>query len=106
MSKANDVTDAGFSDFVGSNKVALIDCWAPWCGPCRMIAPVIDELAGEYEGKVGFGKLNTDENMETAKAMQIVSIPTLLIFKDGNLVDKLVGAVPKGNIQAAINRQL
>lgn len=106
MSKASDVTDAGFSDFIGNNNVALIDCWAPWCGPCRMIAPLIDELAGDYDGRVAFGKLNTDENMETAKSMGIVSIPTLLIFKGGNLVDKLVGAIPKSNIEAALNRQL
>ncbi|HID71407.1 MAG TPA: thioredoxin, partial [Thermoplasmata archaeon] len=75
--------------------VTLVDFWAPWCGPCRMIAPVIEQLAKEYAGKVVFAKLNTDENRNTAMRFGIMSIPTLLVFKNGKLVDRIVGALPK-----------
>jgi thioredoxin 1 len=73
----------------------VIDCWAPWCGPCRMIGPVIEELAKEMKGKIVFGKLNVDENQQTSLKYKIMSIPTLLVFKNGNLVDRFVGAMPK-----------
>ena len=73
----------------------VIDCWAPWCGPCRMIGPVIEELAKEMKGKIVFGKLNVDENPQTSMKYRIMSIPTLLVFKNGALVDQLVGAMPK-----------
>ena len=89
------ITDADFDDAVKKYDTFVVDCWAPWCGPCRMITPVIDELAKEMHGKVVFGKLNVDENPMTSVKHQIMSIPTLLVFKNGDLVDRLVGALPK-----------
>jgi len=89
------VTDANFAETVeGSSKAFVLDFWAPWCGPCRMMEPVLKELAAEYDG-VTVGKLNVDENPTVATKHDILSIPTLLIFKDGAVVKKLVGAMPK-----------
>jgi thioredoxin 1 len=90
-----EITDADIDNTVKKFETIVIDCWAPWCGPCRMVAPVIEELAKELQGKVVFGKLNVDENPGTSMKHQIMSIPTLLIFKNGNLVDRLIGAYPK-----------
>jgi thioredoxin 1 len=90
-----EITDADIDNTVKKYETIVIDCWAPWCGPCRMVAPVIEELAKELHGKVVFGKLNVDENPSTSMKHQIMSIPTLLIFKNGNLVDRLIGAYPK-----------
>lgn len=73
----------------------LVDCWAPWCGPCRMVGPILDELAAESQGRYRIAKLNVDENPQTASRFQIASIPTMLIFKDGKLIDRLIGAQPK-----------
>lgn len=81
----------------------VLDCWAPWCGPCRMVAPILDQLAKEFSGKVKFAKLNTDENQATARQFGIQSIPTLLFFKSGVLVNRLVGALPKGEIEQQVN---
>ena len=89
------ITDADFDDFVKKYNTIVIDCWAPWCGPCRIVGPVIDELAKEMQGKIVFGKLNVDENQKTSMKYQIMSIPTILVFKNGNLIDKLIGAMPK-----------
>jgi len=97
------VSDSEFQGFVKKHHLAIIDCWAPWCGPCRMLSPVIDELAKVYQGKVAFGKLNTDENQKTAMSFGIMSIPTLLFFKNGELVDKQVGAPPRPQLEAKIN---
>jgi len=94
MAKPLALTDATFQDTIAEG-VTLVDFWAPWCGPCRMIAPIIDELAGEYEGKAKIAKVNTDEEQMTAVQFGIRSIPTLLIFKDGKPVDQIIGAVPK-----------
>ncbi len=93
--KPLEVNDANFEEIIIKHKNVAIDCWAPWCGPCLMIAPVIEELAKELKGKVVFGKLNVDENQRTAMRFNIMSIPTILLFKDGKLVDRIIGAMPK-----------
>jgi thioredoxin 2 len=93
------VTDQTFSQEVLSYPGAvLVDCWAPWCGPCRMVAPVLDQLASEYAGRIKIAKLNVDENPMTSSRYGIQSIPTMLLFKNGNQIDKLVGALPKQEI--------
>jgi len=89
------VTDSSFDSTVKKSHLIVVDCWAPWCGPCRMIGPVIEELAKEMQGKIVFGKLNVDENPQSSMKYKIMSIPTLLVFKDGILVERLVGAMPK-----------
>jgi thioredoxin 1 len=92
------LSDATFDDFAKKNPLAVVDCWAEWCGPCRMIGPVIEQLAKEFVGKVAFGKLNVDQNPTTAARFRIMSIPTLLIMKNGTVIDTIVGAVPKDYI--------
>ncbi|MBP1909787.1 thioredoxin [Methanolobus bombayensis] len=92
------INDASFNEFVSKYPLVLVDCWAPWCGPCRMLSPVLDELAVEMQGKVVFGKLNVDDEKMTAIKFGITSIPAMLIFKNGDFVDKVIGAVPKQNI--------
>ena len=100
-------TDQNFkSEILDSDKVALVDFWAAWCGPCKMLGPVIEELAGEYEGKAVISKLNVDENPNTAAQYGIRSIPTMLIFKNGEVVDQMVGAMPKNMIAEKINAQI
>jgi thioredoxin len=98
------VTDETFTqEVLGVRGVpVLLDCWAPWCGPCRMIAPVLDELAAESNGRYRITKLNVDENPRTSAQFDIRSIPTMLIFKDGALVDRIVGAQPKAAIAARL----
>lgn len=100
------VGDSNFKDFVSNYDVAVIDCWAPWCGPCRVIGPVIEELSKELKGKVAFGKLNTDDNQRTAMSYNIYAIPTLLVFKSGQMVDQIVGAFPKEQIKQRIRPYL
>lgn len=102
----NEINEGMLAGFLTQNTVAMIDCWAPWCGPCRMLSPVVDELAQEYEGKVAVGKLNVDDDGSVAEQYGIMSIPTLLFFKNGELVDRLVGAQPKANITAKLNALL
>jgi thioredoxin len=108
-SKPQVVTDASFaSDVIGASSVkpVLVDAWAEWCGPCRMIAPVLDQLAAESNGRYKIAKLNVDENPRTAAQFNIRSIPTLLIFKNGQLADQIVGVQPKAAIAARLSRQL
>ncbi len=94
------VSDKTFSEEIISATVpVLLDCWAPWCGPCRTIGPIIDQLAKEFAGKVKFAKLNVDENPATSTKYNIMSIPTMLLFKDGKVVNSLVGALPKAEIE-------
>ena len=100
------LTDSNFDSAISDYDMIIVDCWAPWCGPCRMLGPVIDELAGDYEGKVVFGKLNTDENRQIATRFGIMSIPTMLFIKDGHHVDTIVGAVPKEVIESKIKQYL
>lgn len=101
---ATELNESNFDSFVQQNRVAIIDCWAPWCGPCRRMVPIIEELAGELAGKVGVAKLNTDENQAIAIRFNINAIPTLLVFKDGVLVDQLVGLRPKEAILEYIEK--
>ena len=93
-----ELNESNFDSFVESNHIAIIDCWAPWCGPCRRMGPIVDEAAAELEGKVAFAKLSTDENQGIAVRFQINAIPTLLVFKDKVLVEALVGLRPKEDI--------
>jgi thioredoxin 1 len=100
------VTDGNFEQVVSQNPVVVIDCWAPWCGPCRMIAPTIEALASQLSGKVVFGKLNVDENPAIAMRFGIMSIPTLLFIKNGIEVGRIVGAVPRGRVEAELRKYL
>ncbi|MDR2699123.1 MAG: thioredoxin [Candidatus Methanoplasma sp.] len=93
-----ELKDGTFDEFIGSNSVAVIDCWAPWCGPCRRMTPIIEELSNEMMGKAGVAKLNVDENPAISVRFGIRAIPTLLIFKDGILMDTLVGLRGKEDI--------
>lgn len=93
------ITDADIDEAIKKYETIVIDCWAPWCSPCIIVAPVIEELAKELHGKIVFGKLNVDENPDTSIKHQIMSIPTLLVFKNGGLVERLVGAYPKEELK-------
>ena len=100
------VTDANFAETIGGGMPVMVDFWATWCGPCRMIAPLVEELASEYDGKVVIGKCNVDENQEVPMKYGIRNIPTLLFFKDGELVDRMVGAASKADIAKKLDSLL
>jgi thioredoxin 1 len=100
------VTDADFEEIINNNNLVLIDFWATWCGPCRALAPTIDELFQEYDGKALIGKLDVDKNPVIAEKFQVFSIPTIILFKNGQEVDRLIGLSTKMNIIAAIEKHL
>ena len=101
-----ELTDQTFDEFVGKYPKVVVDCWAPWCGPCRMLSPTIDAMAKDMKGKVAFGKVNTDDNFQVSSKHRIMSIPTLLFFKDGQLVDKMVGAAPRSVVEQYLRKAL
>lgn len=102
-----ELSDSVFeSEVINSDKPVLVDFWAPWCGPCKALAPVIDEISKDNEGKVKVGKVNVDENPEISMKFGIRSIPTLIVFKDGDVLEQVIGAVPKSEIQKAIDKAL
>jgi thioredoxin 1 len=100
------VTDANFDELVNSGKPMVLDFWAEWCGPCRMVGPIVDELASEYEGKVIIGKIDVDNNDDVVSQFGIRNIPTILFFKDGVVVDRQVGAAPKATFVSKIDALL
>jgi len=104
--KPIEITDVTFKETIQNHSLVVVDCWAAWCAPCRMVAPIIDEMARDYAGKILFGKLNVDENREVATQYEIMSIPTLLVFKNGQLVDRVVGAMPRQMLEPKITRYL
>ncbi|MFB0543552.1 MAG: thioredoxin [Candidatus Bathyarchaeia archaeon] len=104
--KPVDLTDSTFGEFVQGHSLAVVDCWAPWCGPCHMVSPIVEELAREYAGKIAFGKLNVDNNRRVPMQYGIMGIPTLLVFKNGELVDRIIGAMPKATMERMITSHL
>ena len=102
-----EVSDANFeSEVVNSDVPVLVDFWAPWCGPCRAIAPMVEEISASYAGKIKVGKMNVDENQSTTMKFGIRSIPTLIMFKGGEAVDQIIGAVPKSEIEQVVEKSL
>lgn len=106
MAKALEITDANFAEVINSDKPVLVDFWAEWCGPCKMIGPVVEQLAGEYEGRAVVGKMDVDMNAQVPMQFGIRSIPTLMVFKNGQMVDKVIGAVPKAVLEQKLQAQL
>jgi thioredoxin 1 len=100
------LTDSNFASEVAKYPIMLVDFWAPWCGPCRMVSPIVEQLSREYSGRVAFGKVNVDENQRTAASFGIQSIPTLMIFKGSKAVDVIIGAMPKAQIEMKLKQQL
>jgi len=101
-----EISDSEFEQVINENAIVLVDFWAPWCGPCRMIGPVVEELANEFEGRVMMCKMNIDQNKATPAKFGIMSIPNLLLFKDGKMVDSVLGAVPKQRIVEMLEKHL
>ena len=106
LSKPVDVGDEDFGDFVGRFRFVVVDFWASWCPPCRIIAPIIEKLAKQYAGKIVFAKVNVDQNPKTALAYGVTSIPTLILIKNGVEVDRIIGAAPEEVIRSIINKHL
>ncbi len=103
---ALEINDGNISEIINSGKPVVIDFWAEWCGPCRMVGPIVEELAKEYDGKVIIGKMDVDENVDTPNVYGIRNIPTMLFFKDGKVVDKQIGATQKSVIAAKVEALL
>ncbi|MBO5850200.1 MAG: thioredoxin [Paludibacteraceae bacterium] len=103
---ANQITDANLQEVLDNNLLVVMDFWAEWCGPCRMVAPIVDELAEEYSGKVFIGKVNVDDNNDAVEKYGIRNIPTILFIKNGEIVDKKVGAATKADLKAKIDAML
>ncbi len=107
MAQQHEITDASFdAEVIKSTIPVLIDFWAPWCGPCRIVSPIVEEISKDYEGKIKVGKINTDDNQQVATQYGIMSIPTLMIFKNGEVKERIVGAQPKEAITARIDAVL
>ena len=100
------IGDSDFDSVLNAGKPVFVDFWAPWCGPCRIVGPIVEELAPSYEGKAVIAKLNVDDNPNVAQRFGVTSIPTMMMFKNGKLVDRIVGAAPKGALQQFIDRNL
>lgn len=101
-----EITSSNFEETIKGSDVVLVDFWATWCGPCKMIAPIIDEIANEFQGKAVVGKVNVDENVTLAEQFGIMSIPTMIIFKNGEIAEKMVGPRTKAQIEAALTKQM
>ena len=101
-----ELTDANFESVINGGKPVFVDFWATWCGPCRIIGPIVEELAPSYDGRAVIAKMDVDHNQQVPMKFGVTSIPTLMMFKDGKLVDRMVGAAPKGALQQFIDRNL
>ena len=103
---AKEIMTEEFSSFINQDKPVLVDFWAPWCGPCRMVAPVVEEISNQYAGEVAVGKVDVDKNPELVKQFRVMSIPTLILFKDGKIVDQKLGFQPKNALEDMIKKAL
>ncbi len=106
MNMAKELRSADFNEFIAQDKAVLIDFWAPWCGPCRMLAPVIDQVSAEMSDVLAVGKVNVDENEDLARQFRVMSIPTLILFKNGKVVDQTLGFMQKAQLEAFVKKAL